>query len=111
MDTIEKYRELLSKFDRIMLLLPYVNGEFETEIIFDRKRDRYLLVNVGWNSHIRVHGCIIHLDIIDGKIWIQRDGTESGIALDLEQAGVPKEHIVLGFREPELRLYTGYAVV
>ncbi len=45
-----------------------------------------------------------------GKIWIQRDGTEEGIAADLERAGIPKEHIVLGFRPPELRPYTGYAV-
>lgn len=50
------------------------------------------------------------MDLIDGKIWIQRDGTEEGIAADLERAGIPKEHIVLGFRPPELRPYTGYAV-
>ncbi len=68
-------------------------------------------MNVGWNNGRRVHGCIIHVDIIEGKIWIQRDGTESGTALDLEEAGVPKGDIVLGFREPELRPYTGYAAV
>jgi hypothetical protein len=78
--------------------------------VFDRDRDRYLLIDVGWDGKRRVHGCIVHIDIIDGKLWIQRDGTEQGIALDLEQAGIPKEHIVLGFREPELRQYTGYAV-
>ncbi|MHC5722687.1 MAG: element excision factor XisI family protein [Nostoc sp.] len=44
----------------------------------------------------RIHGCLVHIDLIDGKIWIQRDGTEEGIAADLERAGIPKEHIVLG---------------
>ena len=39
-----------------------------------------------------------------------RDGTEHGIAVDLTAAGIPKEYIVLGFREPELRQYTEYAV-
>ena len=53
---------------------------------------------------------LIHLDIIDGKIWIQRDGTEHGIATDLLEAGVPKEHIVLGFKSPEMRQYTEFAV-
>lgn len=48
--------------------------------------------------------------IIDGKIWIQRDGTEEGIAADLERAGIAKDQIVLGFRSPEVRPYTGYAV-
>lgn len=52
----------------------------------------------------------MHIDLIDGKIWTQRDGTEDGIAADLERAGIPKEDIVLGFRPPELRPYTGYAV-
>lgn len=41
---------------------------------------------------------VAHLEIKDGKIWIQEDNTESGIATDLEAAGVPKEDIVLGFR-------------
>lgn len=43
-------------------------------------------------------------------MWIQRDGTEDGIALDLENAGIPKDHIVLGFKPPEVRPMTGYAV-
>jgi hypothetical protein len=38
------------------------------------------------------------------------DGTEHGIADDLTEAGIPKDHIVLGFREPELRQYTGYSL-
>jgi len=46
---------------------------------------------------------------MNGKIWIQRDGTERGIASDLTEAGIPNDHIVLGFREPELRQYTGFA--
>jgi XisI protein len=57
----------------------------------------------------RVHGCLIHVDIIDGKFWIQRDGTEQGIANELVHAGVPKDHIVLGFRSAELRKHTEFA--
>lgn len=57
-----------------------------------------------------MHSCLVHIDIIGGKLWIQRDGTEKGIAADLERAGVLKEHIVLGFRSPEVRPHTDYAV-
>ncbi|NMG11737.1 hypothetical protein DP117_34770 [Brasilonema sp. UFV-L1] len=32
------------------------------------------------------------------------------MAADLERAGIPKEHIVLGFRPPELRISSGYAL-
>jgi hypothetical protein len=110
MDKLKKYQDTIEKVLLEYASIPYVNGDFKTEVVFDKERHRYLLVNVGWNGNHRVHGCIIHLDIIDEKIWIQRDGTENGIALDLEEAGISKKDIVLGFREPELRHYTGYAI-
>jgi len=46
----------------------------------------------------------------DGKIWVQYDDSEEGIATDLPAAGVPRQDIVLGFRPPELRQYTEFAV-
>lgn len=52
----------------------------------------------------------IHLQIINGKIWIQRDGTEDGIATDLLAAGIPKEQIVLAFKPEHIRPYTEFAV-
>lgn len=88
----------------------YSYADIQSEVVFDRGRDRYLWMDVCWDGDRRIHGCLVHIDLIDGKIWIQRDGTEEGIAADLERAGIPKEHIVLGFRSPELRPYTGYAV-
>jgi len=57
-----------------------------------------------------VNGAVIHVDIIDDKIWIQHDGTEDGIALELEEAGIPKDKIVLGFKTLDIRKYTGYGV-
>lgn len=44
------------------------------------------------------------------KIWIQRDGTEMGIANELIAAGVSKEDIVLGFHAPYKRQFTDFAV-
>ena len=61
------------------------------------------------NKHYQ-HGCLIHVDIIDGKIWVQRDGTEVGVANEFVEAGVPKEQIVLGFKSPERRKDTKFAV-
>jgi hypothetical protein len=53
---------------------------------------------------------LLHLDIKDGKIWIQYDGTEGGIALELVELGVPKEDIVLGYHSPSVRGFTEFAV-
>ena len=65
---------------------------------------------VGREGIRRVHGCLVHVDIIDGKIWIQRDGTERGIARELVEAGVPKDRIVLAFHSPAKRQQTEFAV-
>ncbi|MEG3861229.1 MULTISPECIES: element excision factor XisI family protein [unclassified Microcoleus] len=52
----------------------------------------------------------MHLDIIDDKVWIQHDGTEDGIAYELEAAGISKHPIVLAFKSLERRRLTEYAV-
>ncbi len=109
MDTIETYRQTIERVLTEYARIPYAYGDIQSQTVFDRAGDHYLLVNVGWDKR-RVHGCLIHVDIIDGKVWVQRDGTEDGIATELEAAGIPKQSIVLGFRSPEVRKHTGYAV-
>ncbi len=86
------------------------DDQVEVELIFDRERDRYLLVETGWQNGDRIYGTLLHIDIVDGKLWIQQDGTEEGIAEELVAAGVPKSHIVLGFKSPERRQLTEFAV-
>lgn len=110
MDKLEKYRNIVERIINEYAAIPYTYGEIERRTIFDRAKDSYLLYIVGWNNRGRVHGINIHIDIIDGKIYIQHDGTEEGIATDLEREGVPKNDIVLAFHAPELRKYTDYAV-
>ena len=110
MDTLDKYRQIIETVLEEYTNIPYAYGEIQTEAVFDHLRDRYLLVNVGWDNDRRVHGSLVHIDIIDQKIWIQRDGTEHGIANELLKAGVSKDHIVLGSRPKEIRKHTGFAV-
>ena len=105
------YRELVKR-----IIDEYVNEQSQEdlkniEIVLDTERDRYLLVYVGWHDEERVYGCPIHISIKDGKIWIQRDFTEEGIANKLVELGVPKSDIVLGFRSPYVRQFTGFASV
>jgi len=85
-------------------------GEVEVETIFLPAQGHYQLMSVGWHGQSRIHGCQLHVDIKDGKIWIQHDGTEEGIANRLVAAGVPKEDIVLAFQSPFKRKFTEFAV-
>ncbi len=108
MDTIERYRQIIEEILTEYAHIPYAYGNIQRQTIFDRTNDHYLLLSVGWDTR-RVHGCVVHVDIIDGKFWIQRDGTEYSIARDLEDRGIPRSHIVLAFRSSAIRKHTAYA--
>jgi hypothetical protein len=65
---------------------------------------------VGWNGFERIYYSIIHFDIKNNKIWIQQNNTETDLAQELVNMGVPKEDIVFGLQPPYKRPYTGYGV-
>ncbi len=108
MDTLTRYRQIIETVLQQYAGKPS-HGEIEAEIVIDNKKNHFELMHVGWDGTRRVHGAVLHLDLIDGKIWIQHDGTSPGVALDLVAMGVPREDIVLGFRPVDVRPYTGYA--
>ena len=86
-------------------------SQVEAQTVFDTERDHYQLVYVGWKRNgLRDYGCLLHLDIKDGKIWIQYDGTEGGIAYQLVELGVPHQDIVLGYQPEEVRPHTEFAI-
>jgi hypothetical protein len=111
MDKIERYRQIIRD-----LLLPLTERRYSglnvtNEAVFDETNDRYVVVSVGWEGNVRrIYHSLVHLDIINGKVWIQRDGTEDGIGYDLEAAGIPKSDIVPAFHPENVRPHTGYAV-
>ena len=109
-DILTTYRRIIQDILNDHARTPYAYEDVHTHTVFDVSSDHYMLINVGWDGPQRVHACLAHIDLIDGKFWIQRDGTERGLAREVEAAGVPKDHIVLAFRSPEIRPFTEYAV-
>ena len=110
MDSLNMYRQAVESVLTVYTTIPYAHGDLRCEALFDREHDRYALMSLGWMAGDRVHFCLVHIDIIDGKLWIEHDNTEDGVATELVEAGVPKSHIVLAFRSPEFRKHTEYAV-
>lgn len=109
MDRVKRYREII-----LRELAEYSSWTHEdgvrNEIVESTSGDHFELVRVGWTKRGRVHYTMFHLDIIDGRIWVQHDATDRPIAEALARAGVPKSDIVLGFARPEVRELTGYGV-
>jgi hypothetical protein len=109
-DGLDRWREIVEDAICKHARVPYAYGDVDLQTVFDRDRDRYIWMNVGWEGFERVLEVVVYIDIREEKVWIQCDGTQHGIAKDLITAGIPKESIVLAFRHPDLREYTEYAV-
>ncbi len=109
MERVDRYRNFVENILREYGSYKPAYGDVEVQLVFDRERDHYHLYSVGWNDQRRIRGDVLHIDIKNGKIWIQHDGTERGIANDLVELGVPKQDIVLAFHAPYKRKYTEFA--
>lgn len=104
----ETVKQLLTKYAAIINRSPLPNQE--VEVVFDELHDHYFLTTLGWRQDHRIKGNIVHIRLRNGKIWIEEDGLEEGIATDLLEAGIGKEEIVLAFHPPAMRPYTEFAV-
>jgi hypothetical protein len=110
MDRTDQYREIVRRLIHEYASYKPSHGQIETEAIIDPEKDHYEVMHVGWDGPRRVHGSVVHIDIIKGQIWIQYDGTSRPVAEELLAAGVPREAIVLGFHPAHVRQYTDFAV-
>jgi len=110
MAKLEQYRQNIQK-----LLMKYANNisteeEIEVQLICDTTRDHYQILYIGWSGFDRIYNAVMHLDIKNEKIWIQRNMTDIQIAEELLEMGIPREDIVLGLQAPYKRPYTRYGV-
>ncbi|MEG4590122.1 XisI protein [Microcoleus sp. MOSTC5] len=110
MDSLNNYRKLVKQLLTEYAEIPVFDSGIQNEIIFDLENERYLLINIGWFNEQRIQHCVIHIDIIDGQVWIQANNTDRLIAEELVAAGVPAKSIVLGLQPPDVRPYTAYGV-
>ena len=109
MDRTERYRVIVRRLIEEYARHTPSHGQIEVEAIIDRERDHYEVMHLGWDGARRVHGCVVHLDLRGGKVWVQYDGTSRPVAEALVEAGIPREDIVLGFHPPEVRPHTAFA--
>jgi XisI protein len=110
MEKVDQYRQWVQD-----LLHRYVREDVaeegvEIQLVMDTVRDHYQWINLGWHGLDYIYDCFLHIDIKDGKIWIQRNWTEENPAEALVKMGVPRQDIVLGLQPPSKRPYTDYGV-
>jgi hypothetical protein len=108
---LKKYQKAILDILQDYTKVRYANLNAENQLIADKENNRYQVVTIGWDKRKFVHDCPMHIDIIDGKIWIQRNMTEIDLGIELINRGVQKSDIVLGFLSPKMREYSDYAMV
>ncbi|MGK7926347.1 MAG: XisI protein [Spirulina sp.] len=110
MATLEDSRQIVRQLLQEYAEIPASDENVRNETLFDLEHDRYLLLSIGWSKGLRVHHCVMHIDIIEGQVWIQANNTDRLIAEELVAAGIPTDAIVLGLQPPEIRPHTAYGV-
>lgn len=110
MDKLNQFYQIIYPIIKEYADLPYYDKNLQHKLVISDDKKDYLLMTIGWRNNVKIHGCVVHLEIINDKIWIHRDGLEDGIADDLVRAGIPKNEIVLAFHPPEIRPLTEFAI-
>ncbi len=107
---IKKYQKVILSILEEYAKVRYSNLNAENKLIADKENHRYQVVTIGWDGRKFVHDCPIHMDIIDDKIWVQRNMTDIDLETIFRENAIPKSDIVLGFLSPKMREYSDYAV-
>lgn len=110
MDRNGKYRAVIRQLLEEIADLFGSSSPHQTEVVFDEERGHYHIGQVGWDGDRRIDNIYVHIDLIGDRVWVQRNATEIRIAEELVAAGIPRNHIVLGFQHPDRRPDTDYAV-
>jgi XisI protein len=99
MGAIEKYQNIIEKVILSYAQLRPSHGDIRLDPVFDEANGRYALMQVGWDRQRRVRGNLIYVTIENDRVFIEYDGTETGITDELVAAGIPRDSIVLAFHQ------------
>jgi hypothetical protein len=102
MDKVKKYQQIISSFltDYIKDAKLSTANDVEPRLLIDTINDSFQLLYIGWQGTKFIFSPIFHFDIINGKVWVQRNNTELPIDEILHSKGIDNQDIILGF-QPE----------
>jgi len=112
MDPVKAYPMLIKQALREYVALVEKSHQLPYQVVmaFDDEHQQYLVRKLGWTENKRILKTVLHVALQNGKIWIEEDWTEEGIATWLLEHGVPHCNIVLGFQPPLIRSYSEFSV-
>ena len=88
MEKVNHYRQILKEVLHEFTNVRNNNSDqtdVETQLLIDTENDHYQVLYAGWHQSKQIFSVIFHFDIIDGKIWVQRNISDYDIIEDIEQ--------------------------
>lgn len=110
MDKLERYAQIVKEILTGNARFVPSHGNIEPTLVFEDEHRSYKLMYLGWDGPRRVHSALIHIRLRDGRVWIEADGTEEGVALTLQARGIPNHDIVLAFYSEAKRRHMEFAM-
>jgi len=111
MEEIRKYQDIIEKEFKYQQSIPISNApNVKRHLIINKDRTEFLLLNVGFVQKSYRHYPVFHVEIKNEQIIIHQDATDIPLAYVLEDAGIPKEKIVLGHLSKFMQEVSDYAV-
>ena len=83
------------------------------QAVTDIKHNQFQLIHISWFGRQHSFKVLLHFSIHPetGNIWVQQNNTEIPLDTDFSDMGIPKSHLVLGFRPADMRELSNYAVM
>ena len=80
MEKIKEYQKKIKKILEAYIDSDQSNPNEEIYLVADDVKMHYLVYHNSWNHSSRSYGCILHVRIKNGKIYVEYDGTDVGFA-------------------------------
>ena len=111
MDKIKQYQKTIEEiYQDIANAYKGATNSVDVQLLLDKEGYHYQLLMLGWQGEDYTFQSLLHIDIKQGKIWIQWNATEYPLEEELVKKGISPSEIVLGLKHPDYRQYTDFAV-
>jgi hypothetical protein len=111
MDKISNYKKILQDiFEYQAKKFHYPLPDVGSRAYIGEDKNHFILMDIGWKGKRYIHRILYTVEIINDKIWIHEDNTDTDLIGQLLDKGVPKKDIVLGFVPVYAREIEGFSV-
>ena len=105
----DQFRDIIKSTLKEFFAISNQSGATQDRTVFDDESGVYQWCSYGWQDLKRIFNVVVHIEIRDDLVWIERNASDIEIGEILAEKGIPKNQIVLGFQAPYKRGLHGFS--